>query len=134
VISYDNEDLKEDPRYFATDNLQWESGRTLNTYQRRSKTEGFYRDVKQNLGLEDYQLRDLWAIKRHWCLVFLAYSLLVGGLWDIDGKSKDKSAPTLGERIGSATKSAFRGLVRWITTQCNQGRSAEEIAEIAFGH
>lgn len=134
VISYDNEELQGDPAYFATGNLQWESSRILNTYERRSKTEGFYRDVKQNLGLEDYQLRDLWAIKRHWCLVFLAYSLLVQGLWDLDGKSKDKSSPTLGERIGATTKDVFEGLVRWILTQWNQGRSASRISELAFGH
>ena len=134
VISYDNEELQGNPKYFATDNLQWESSRILNTYERRSKTEGFYRDVKQNLGLEDYQLRDLWAIKRHWCLVFLAYSLLVQGLWDIDGKSKNKSSPTLGERIGAATKNVFVGLVRWIVMEWNQGRSANRIAELAFGH
>jgi DDE superfamily endonuclease len=134
VISYDNEELQGDPAYFATGNVQWESSRILNTYERRSKTEGFYRDVKQNLGLEDYQLRDLWAIKRHWCLVFLAYSLLVQGLWDINGSSKGKSSPTLGERIGAATKTVFEGLVRWIGMQWNQGRSAKHIAELAFGH
>jgi SRSO17 transposase len=134
VISYDNEELQGDPAYFATNDLQWESKRILTTYGHRSKTEGFYRDVKQHLGLEAYQLRDLWAIKRHWCLVFLAYSLLAQGLWDIDGKPKDNSSPTLGERIGAATKTVFAGLVRWIVTLWNQGQSEADISQLAFGH
>ncbi|MBM3301203.1 MAG: IS701 family transposase [Deltaproteobacteria bacterium] len=133
VISYDNEEFQGEPAYFATDNLQWESSRILNAYARRAKTEGFYRDAKQNLGLEAYQLRDLRGIKRHWCLVFLAYSLLVRGLWGIDGKSEDKSSPTLGERVGAATKTVFAGLVRWIVTQWNQGQSEEQICQLAFG-
>lgn len=132
VISYDNEELQGEAAYFATDRIHWESKRILNTYARRGKTEGFYRDTKQNLGLEDYQFRDLWAIKRHWCLVFLAYSLLARGLWDIEAKPNDKSSPTLGERIGAVTKTVFAGLVRWIVTLWNQGESAESIVKLAF--
>jgi SRSO17 transposase len=134
VISHDNEELQGEPAYFATDNLQWESTRILNTYARRSKIEGFYRDAKQNLGLEDYQLRDLRGIKRHWCLVFLAYSLLVRGLWDIDGRPKHRNSPTLGDRVRSFTKTVFTGLVRWIVTMSNQGRSEAQICCLAFDH
>ena len=133
VISYDNKDLQGDPSYFATDNLHWESKRILKTYARRSKIEAFYRDSKQNLGFEDYQLRDLRAIKRHWCLVFLAYSLLVRGLWGTDGKATTKRSPTLGERIASTTQSVFTALVGWIVEQADQGRSEEQIARTAFG-
>ena len=133
VISYDNEELQGEPAYFATDRIQWESNRILTTYSRRGKTEGFYRDTKQNLGLEDYQLRDLWAINRHWCLVFLAYSLLARDPWGIKVKPNDKSSPTLGERIGAVTKTVFAGLVRWIVTMSNQGESDERLVELAFG-
>jgi hypothetical protein len=134
VISHDNEELQGEPAYCATDNLQWESTRILNTYALRSKIEGFYRDAKQNLGLEDYQLRDLRGIKRHWCLVFLAYSLLVRGLWDIDGRPKHRHSPTFGDRVRSFTKTVFTGLVRWIVTMSNQGRSEEQICRLAFDH
>jgi hypothetical protein len=133
VISYDNQELEGEPAYFATDRIQWESKRILTTYSRRGKTEGFYRDTKQNLGLEAYQLRDLWAIKRHWCLVILAYSLLVKDLWGITVKLEDKSFPTLGERIGAITKTVFAGLVRWIVTMANHGESDERIVQLAFG-
>ena len=134
VISHDNEELQGEPAYFATDNLQWESSRILTTYARRSKIEGFYRDAKQNLGLEDYQLRDLRGIKRHWCLVFLAYSLLVRGLRDTHGRPRDKRSPTFGDRVRSVKKTVFTGLVRWIVTMSNQGRSHEQISRLAFGY
>lgn len=134
VISHDNEELQGEPAYFATDNLQWEPTRILNTYARRSKIEGFYRDAKQNLGLEDYQLRDLRGIKRHWCLVFLAYSLLVRGLRDTHARPGYKHSPTLGDRVRCFTKAVFTGLVRWIVTMSHQGRSEEQISRLAFGY
>jgi SRSO17 transposase len=134
LISHESRDLSDSAVYYATDNVHWDPKRILRTYARRWKIETFYRDSKQNLGLEDYQLRDLRAIKRHWCLVFLAYSLLVSGLWGTDVKRKEKPFPTLGEWILSATKTAFKGIVAWIITQWAQGRSAKEIADIAFSH
>jgi len=134
VISHDNADLEGDPSYFAADKVDWGSTRILRTYSKRSKIEAFYRDSKQNLGLEDYQLRDLRAIKRHWCLVFLAYSLLVRGLPGIDAQTNTKRSPTLGERIASTTQSVFTTLVGWIVMQWNQGKSEEQIARIAFGY
>jgi len=40
------------------------------------KIEDFYRDAKDNLGFDQYQVRSLKVIKRHWYLVFLAYTFL----------------------------------------------------------
>ena len=80
LISYDNEEFSGSPAYFATDQIRWEGTRILKTYSKRWNIETFFRDSKQNLGFEDYQLRDLWGIKRHWYLIFLAYSLQVSGL------------------------------------------------------
>ena len=132
LISHESEDLSDSPVYYATDTVHWDPKKILRTYAGRWKIETFYRDSKQNLGLEDYQLRDLRAIKRHWCLVFLAYSLLVSGLWGTDVRPQKKNFPTLGEWILSATKTAFKGIVAWIVTQWAQGRSAQEISDIAF--
>jgi hypothetical protein len=42
----------------------------------RWKIDAFYRDAKQELGLEDYEVRKLRGLKRHWLMVFLADTLL----------------------------------------------------------
>jgi hypothetical protein len=63
LISYDNEDFSGSPAYFATDQIRWEGTRILKTYSERWNIETFFRDSKQNLGLESYQLRDLRGIK-----------------------------------------------------------------------
>ena len=132
LISYDNEDFSGSPAYFATDQIRWEGTRILKTYAKRWNIETFFRDSKQNLGLESYQLRDLRGIKRHWYLIFLAYSLQVSGLFGIDQKPRHES-PTLGELISRTTRNVFSGLVEWITLQLNRGRSQEDICRIAYG-
>ena len=38
--------------------------------------ETFYQDGKTHLGLDEYRMRHAEAIGKHWCLVFVAYSLL----------------------------------------------------------
>lgn len=132
LISYDNEEFSGSPAYFATDQIRWEGTRILKTYSKRWNIETFFRDSKQNLGLESYQLRDLRGIKRHWYLIFLAYSLQVSGLFGIDQKPRGES-PTLGEHIARTTRNVFTGLVGWITLQLNCGRSQEDICRIAYG-
>ena len=92
----------------------------------------FFRDSKQNLGLEDYQLRDLWGIKRDWYPIFPAYSLQVSGLIGIEKKPRRES-PTLGDLITKTTRKVFSGLVQWITLQLNRDRSQEDICRIASG-
>lgn len=132
LISYDNEEFSGSPAYFATDQIRWEGTRILKTYSKRWNIETFFRDSKQNLGLEDYQLRDLWGIERHCYLIFLVYSLQVSGLFGIDQKPRSES-PTLGDLIARTSRKVFSGLVGWITLQLNQGRSQEDICRIAYG-
>jgi hypothetical protein len=132
LISYDNEEFSGDPVYFATDQIRWEGTRILKTYAKRSKIEAFFRDSKQNLGFEDYQLRDLRGIKRHWYLIFLAYSLLVSGLFGI-ARDAHKGPPTLGGLITGAARKVFGDLVDWIALHLNRGQSTEEICRIAYG-
>jgi SRSO17 transposase len=131
VISYDKEDFSEDPVYFATDQIRWEATRILKTYGNRSKIEAFFRDTKQNLGLEDYQLRDLRGIKRHWYLIFLAYSLLVSGMSGIT-QNLPKGPQTLGVLITGAYRNVFGDLVDWIASHLNSGKSTAEICTLAY--
>ncbi len=57
----------------------------VKTYSQRNWVEVFYREVKGWLGLKEYQVRGLRSLKRHFILVFCAYTFilwhqLTGGL------------------------------------------------------
>jgi hypothetical protein len=76
VFSYLNGDLAGEPKVLATNRLDWDVKTVLETYLLRWKIDAFYRDAKQELGLEDYEVRKLQGLKRHWLMVFLADTLL----------------------------------------------------------
>lgn len=47
------------------------------TYSQRNWVEVFYREAKGWLGLREYQVRDAKSLKRHWILVFTAYTFIL---------------------------------------------------------
>lgn len=47
------------------------------TYSQRNWVEVFYRDAKGWFGLSEYQVRDAESMKRHWILVFTAYTFIL---------------------------------------------------------
>lgn len=64
------------PFYLISTNTKKSAIQILRTYAQRWSIETFHRDIKQNLGLEAYQLRGRTGIIRHLILVALAYAAL----------------------------------------------------------
>ena len=62
--------------FYVSNRLEWSNRRVVEAYKVRQSIEVFYRDVKQNLGLEEYQVRKGRGAIIHWHLVFTAYTLL----------------------------------------------------------
>lgn len=63
------------PVVIAT-NTDWHAETIAAINKKRFAIDTFYRDSKQYLGMEDYQMRSMTGVVKHLCLVFLAYSLL----------------------------------------------------------
>ncbi|MBI3739566.1 MAG: hypothetical protein HY258_11015 [Chloroflexi bacterium] len=68
IASYDNAALRGEPKLMVTNRKDWEPTKILTSFLYRWPTETFNEDAKQHLGLEDYQLRKIVGIKRHWYL------------------------------------------------------------------
>ncbi len=79
VVSYDNKELNGDPHFYCTNRLDWNIYQILSLYARRWRVDVFYRESKQNLGLEDYEVRKIRGARRHIQMVFTAHVLLVLG-------------------------------------------------------
>jgi len=65
------------PIYLVCTNLHLPAISVIQYYARRWKIEQMIKDLKQRLGLGDYQVRNLRAIQRHVALVLLSYSALM---------------------------------------------------------
>ena len=64
-------------RYLVSTNLHLSALDIVQYYAKRWKIEQMIKDLKQRLGFEDYQVRNLQAIQRHVALVLLSYFVLV---------------------------------------------------------
>ena len=76
VISFESAELTGTYAVLITNRRDWSAKKILSTYLQRWPIETFYRDGKQHLGLDEYRMRTVEAIQSHWCLVFVAYSIL----------------------------------------------------------
>lgn len=126
---FENKNFSKDPRILATNKLNWTSPRKIyKAYSYRWSQETFYRDSKQNLGLEDYQLRSIKAIQKHWCLVEVAYSFLT--IAKINSCFLEKvvnQISTLGQAAQVATNELLRSFVYWIHKQLAASNNDPEL-------
>ena len=75
VISFAKSDLTGSYAVLVTNRTDWTATQILQRYLQRWPIETFYQDGKGHLGLAAYRMRTAEAIQKHWCLVFVAYSL-----------------------------------------------------------
>lgn len=64
--------------FYVSNRLDFSARQVLLAYKVRHRIEEFYRDVKQNLGLEAYQMRSGRGAIIHWHLVFCAHNASSG--------------------------------------------------------
>ena len=76
VVSFEHETLTGRHVVLVTNRLDWSAAKIISLYLQRWPTETFYQDSKGHLGFNEYRMRSAEAIGKHWCLVFVAYSLL----------------------------------------------------------
>jgi len=59
VVAYKDDEEETGYTMLATDALDWEAASVIRAYDHRWTIDAFYRDAKQNLGLEGYMIRDI---------------------------------------------------------------------------
>lgn len=96
LVSYKAGD-KENIRINVTNLLKQNNETILNLLLKRWKIETWHRDVKQHLGLEDYQLRKFSAMQKVVCAVLVAYTQIILMKKDAILKVLNRSIETIGE-------------------------------------
>lgn len=66
-----------DEKCFISNNLEEKADEIINRYKRRWAIDDFYRNAKDNLSFDQFQVRKGLSILRHWMIVFLAYTFFV---------------------------------------------------------
>ncbi len=118
------------PDFYVTNRKDWEVKRVLTTYLDRWLTETFNENVKGSLGFEDYQLRHLRTIKRHWYLSFVAYSLPGDqappgrSRWAVRGRFQ-----STGQRCQAVVDELLGDLIQWIVRQLEAGLTPDKLLQ-----
>ena len=127
VISFEQADLTGTYAVLITNRVDWTAQRIIATYLLRWPIETFYQDGKEHLGLDEYRMRDAEAIQKHWCLVFVAYSLLH---LDCLPPSLNKSRlpiKTIGEACRQQAQALIEALIQQTHERLQQGQNAKDV-------
>jgi len=131
VISFQTADLSGSYAVLVTNHTEWTAKQILATYLQRWTIETFYRDSKQLLGLNQYRVRSHSAMQSHWCLVFVAYSLLHLACLPSPQKPPKGKRPTQPiQSIGQVARQqgqALRELILFAHDQLSQGQAAAQV-------
>jgi hypothetical protein len=76
VVSFEQESLTGRSVVLVTNRVDWSAAKIISLYGQRWPTETFDQDGQGPLGFNESRLRSAEAIGKHWCLVFVASSLL----------------------------------------------------------
>jgi hypothetical protein len=88
------------------------------------------------LSLEDYRVRSLEAMQAHWCLVFVAYSLLHLACLPPPSKRPGKRPAAPNQSIGAIclqqAQALIQALILFAHDRLQQGRSAATVFQDLF--
>lgn len=130
VISFDNAELTGTYAVLVSNRTDWSAKKILETYVKRWPIETFYQDSKGHLGLDEYRMRRAEAIKKHWCLVFVAYSLLhLQCLSASRRKRRSLAHPirTIGEACRQQGQALIEQLILYAHDLLQAGRPAPDV-------
>ena len=135
VASHKKQDLSDDPRFYVCNELQWDLSYLLGRRQLRWPVETSYEDTKGPLGFDTYELRDEAGIRRHWTLVFAAYSAErqanAQGCWGNWLKAKLR---TVGDVARQTQGEALAALVTYALAEVAAGRGPQAVLEQLVSH
>lgn len=135
VASYKKEDRSDNPKFFTASKLTWERKHILQRRRRRWTVETSYEDVKGPLGFDEYEVRDIEAIKRHWYLVYCAYSASrAATAHGRFGKWVNDRPATVGDVCRQVQGEALAALIGFCITQAEQGGNLDDLLKQVLSH
>jgi Transposase DDE domain len=127
VVSFKNPELTGTYVVLVTNRVEWGAQRIITLYLQRWPIETFYQDGKTHLGLDEYRMRNAEAIGKHWCLVFVAYSLLHLDCLSPSPTKGSSPLKTIGEACRQQAQALIQALILYAHDRLQLGQRAEDI-------
>ena len=127
VVSFEHESLTGRSVVLVTNRVDWSTGKIINLYLQRWPTETFYQDSKGQLGFTEYRLRSAEAIGKHWCLVFVAYSLLHLTCLPTGPDRTEGLIQTIGDACRQQGRAVLQKLLMFVHDQLSHGATVDHV-------
>lgn len=132
VISFKSAELTGTYAVLVSNRVDWNAQRIITLYVQRWPIETFYQDSKGHLGLDEYRMRNAEAIKRHWCLVFVAYSFLHLDCLPSSPTKGSLPIKTIGEACREQAQALMQALILYAHERLQLGQRVEDIFAYVF--
>jgi hypothetical protein len=116
----------------VTNRVDWSAAKIIGLYLHRWPTETFYQDSKGQLGFNAYRMRSAEALGKHWCLVFVASSLLhLTCLPAVPDRTKGL-IHTIGDTCRQQGRALLQRLLMFVHDQLSHGATVDGVFERLF--
>jgi len=132
VVSFKSAELTGTYVVLVTNRLDWSAQRIITLYLQRWPIETFYQDGKTHLGLDEYRMRSAEAIQKHWCLVFVAYSLLHLDCLPPSPTKGSLPIKTIGEACRQQVQALIQAVIFYAHERLQLGQQVEDIFGYLF--
>jgi hypothetical protein len=127
VVSFEQESLTGRAVVLVTNGVDWSAAKIISLYGQRWPTETFDQDGQGQLGFNEYRMRSAEAIGKHWCLVFVASSLLhLSCLPAVPDRTKGL-IQTIGDACRQQGRALLQRLLVFVHDQLSQGVTADHV-------
>jgi hypothetical protein len=127
VVSFEQESLTGRSVVLVTNRVDWSAAKIIGLYLQRWPTETFYQDGKGQLGFDDYRMRSAEAIGKHWCLVFVAYSLLHLTCLPAVPDRTQGLIQTIGDACREQGRALLQKLLVFVHDQLSRGATVDHV-------
>jgi Transposase DDE domain len=132
VVSFEHEPFTGRSVVLVSNRVDWTAAKIIGLYLHRWPTETFYQDSKGQLGFNAYRMRSTEAMGKHWCLVFVAYSLLhLTCLPAVPDRTKGLMQ-TIGDACRQQGRALIQKLLLFVHDQLPHGATADHLLAQLF--
>ena len=132
VVSFEDQQVTGRYTVLVTNRADWSASKIIGLYLQRWPTETFYQDSKGHLGFNEYRMRSIEAIGKHWCLVFVAYSLLLLTCLPTGSERTRGLIQTIGDACRQQGRALLQKLLIFVHDQLAQGARVDQVFERLF--
>ena len=132
VVSFEHEALTGRSVVLVSNRVDWSAAKIIGLSLQRWPTETFYQDSKGPLGFNAYRMRSTEAIGKHWCLVFVAYSLLHLTCLPAGSGRTQGLIHTIGDACREQARALLQKLLVFVHDQWSKGVTVDHVFAQVF--